>query len=56
MMACEFGELNIVRELLEALVDVNAVDKVHVLLNSFAAYVADRLLGLPAHPVESSFI
>lgn len=28
MSACEFGELNIVRELLEAGVDPNAVDNV----------------------------
>lgn len=28
MLACEFGELNIVRELLEAHVDPNAVDMV----------------------------
>jgi hypothetical protein len=28
MLACEYGELNIVRELLEAHVDPNAVDMV----------------------------
>ena len=32
MLACEYGELNIVRELLEAHVDPNAVDMVWILI------------------------